>query len=552
MVTIFLTASYYLQFESALRDRVFLQLSSVKQLKKVKILSELEDRLKDFQQFRQDSLSEANEGTLISTPLDSLLDSIAGYSLKKVDSINESPKVIDLTAQRPDAGIAICIVAREKGRMFYYLISLPDIQNILLERTGLGETGESYLVNAENQLITKSRFSVNGKNITVQTKGVIQAFQGNSGTDVFMDYRDIRVLGAFEKIEFNGLEWVLLSEINFKEAMKPLRDLRTDLFFIFALILIFILIVSYYLSRMVVKPIITMEQGLIDLSRGILDQDYHHIDREDEIGLMFSALTDLIKTLQKTVVFAGEIGEGNFQAEFNPVSDQDKLGEALLKMKYQLQEFKANEFKLMQENQLSIIEGQEKERSRLSKELHDGVGPLMTTLRMQIQSSKLSSKLKSELLTHFDGTIDEIRRISNNLMPSVLEDFGVGEAIGNLIDQLKTSDAISFRFKNDMNPDSTVNKTVQITLYRIAQEAINNAIRHSKCSEVRVSISEFDEYIGLFVSDNGIGFDTDQHFSGNGIRNMKERIKLVKGALSLVSDNAGTKIEIEIPLNEHN
>lgn len=552
VVTIFLTASYYLNFERAITARVFLQLSSIKQLKKTKILNELNDHLHAFQYIRHDSLLTIENNFVYTALTTHFPDSIMGYDLPEEMEATDNVKVVDLTGQKVEKGIMLAFVAKHQDMVLTTITQLPEVQEILLERTGLGETGESYLVNANHHLITKSRFdSIESKNIEVKTRGVLRAFEGNPGSDIFMDYRDIRVLGAFEKIEFHGLQWVLMSEINYNEAMEPLQKLRTNLFYIFLIIIFFILIVSFYLSRILVSPILAMEKQLINLSKGILDHEAFDINQEDEIGQMFYAYNQLIETLKRMVVFAGEIGSGNFRATYYPLSDEDKLGEALLKMKEQLQEYEANEFRLIRENQLSIIEGQEKERSRLSKELHDGLGPFLTTLRMQIQSIDFDKNVKGRLLNQIDDIINEVRRISNNLMPSVLEDFGVGEAIDNLLAQLSTSKTISIRYSNDMKAESGVGKPIQIALYRVVQEAINNALKHSSCSEIKISISEFDEYIGLFISDNGVGFNIHSPFSGNGIRNMKERVKLVGGNFEITSNDTGTTIDIEIPLNEH-
>lgn len=549
LVTVFLTASYYLQFEKALRERVFLQLSSVKQLKKVKILNDLRDHLATFNQLKYDSLQRPSSDFIEMVRDTVVPQQIKGYNITTSLNVSDSVKVIDVTSQNVEAGITVIFISQVKDQVFTALVRLSDVQDILLERTGLGETGESYLVNSDRQLISKSRFdSINWKKTTVQTRGVNRAFNGNPGTDIFMDYRNIRVLGAFEKIEFMDMQWVLLSEINFNEAMAPIANLRDNLLYIFILIFIFILIVSYYLSRLVVKPVVIMEKRLIQLSEGILEDKTVMVERPDEIGLMFNALNKLIEGLKQTVVFAGQIGSGNFDAEYKPLSTADKLGHALLQMKQQLQEYKINEFRLMRENQISIIEGQEKERSRLSKDLHDGIGPLLTTLKMHVQAANLDKKVKTKLIDQLDGTINEIRIISNNLMPSVLEDFGVGEAINNLVKQLAGSNALTIKYKNDMKAESLLEKSLQINLYRVVQEAISNSVRHSGCTEIKVSLSEFDEYVGLFVADNGKGFDVKARFSGNGVRNMKERVKLLNGSIDIASDKSGTTIEIEIPL----
>jgi two-component system, NarL family, sensor kinase len=338
-----------------------------------------------------------------------------------------------------------------------------------------------------------------------------------------------------------------LSEINYDEAMAPLAQLRSNLVFTLIIILLFILIVSYYLSRLVVQPVVAMEKRLSSLAKGILTPDEHIPERDDEIGLMFQALDKLVQALNETVIFAGKIGEGNFEADYQLLSPEDKLGEALIAMKKQLQEYEKNELLLLQENQRSILNGEEKERSRLSKELHDGLGPVLTTLRMNLQRTDLEGSLKNKLLKQIDETIQGVRRMSNNLMPSVLEDFGAGEAIHNLIKQVNTSSKIVIHYKNDMNPTSQIDKTLQIDLYRITQEAINNALKHSKCKEMKISISEFDEHIGLYIFDNGQGFNTESRSDGNGLRNMRERVKLVKGIFEIASNKEGTTIEIEIP-----
>lgn len=550
VVTVFLTASYYLQTESALRERVFLQLSSIKQLKKVKTLNELEDQLEVYEQLRKDSLFKLPVH-FIHVQRDSVLpDKIRSYEIPEGLQVFESASVLDVTGQNAAAGITLVFISRTNDQYLTALVRMPEVQEILLERTGLGTSGESYLVNSDRQLITKSRFdSVNWENIEVKTRGVNQAFRDYAGTDVFMDYRNIRVMGAYEKINFRGLEWVLLSEIDFDEAMAPLYELRRNLFYSFILILIFILIVSYYLSRHIVKPVIIMEHRLIKLSQGILENEGTPVANDDEIGKMFDALNKLIEALDRTVLFAREIGSGNFEAHYTLLSDEDQLGEALLQMKYRLQEYQTNEARLMRENQLSFIEGEENERSRLSKEMHDGIGPFLTTLKMQMQAADIEPNLKKKLLDQMDQTIDEVRRISNNLMPSVLTDFGVGEAINNLVQSFATSNSIKIKYKNDTCQDSKVGKVVQTALYRIAQEAISNAMRHSQCTELKISISEFDDHMGLFISDNGNGFFCEQPHAGNGIRNMKERVKLVNGTMDIASNSTGTTIEIEIPLS---
>ncbi|MEQ9423120.1 MAG: histidine kinase [Cyclobacteriaceae bacterium] len=540
---------FFIQFDTALQERVLLQLSSVKQLKINKVKTELNDRVSAFKELLSstDSLSEES----------SLFSSIS-VEQEKPTSINDVSvtiqsksqtgviQLVDLTQTKGE--ITIGLVAQIDGSWLIAVSEIPEIQSILLERTGLGQTGESYLVGSDFKLKSRSRFTRKETVSSIQTEGVNNALLGSSGEGLILDYRGKEVFSAYEMIEMNGLQWVLLSEIDRQEALFPLEELKTNTAIIIALMLVFILLVSYFLSRLFVSPLILMEKKLTNMSKGVLQEAGEGGKRKDEIGRMFEALDKLVSALNKTIIYAGEIGQGNFNAEYEPLSDDDKLGNALIQMKQKLRQFQENEEKLIQENQKSIIDGQEHERSRLAKEMHDGIGPMLTTMRINIQSAELDTSKKETLLNRLDETITEVRRISNNLMPSVLEDFGAGEAIGNLINQVRQGFNGTIHYKNDMSAEPKLDEYANVSLYRIAQESINNALKHAVANEIKVSLSEFDDHIGYFIADNGQGFDMQVPKNGNGLRNMKERVKLVNGTFDIHSNASGTTIEIEIPL----
>jgi signal transduction histidine kinase len=547
-ITTLLSASFYLQFDKALRERVLLQLSSVKQLKIVKIRAELTDYIGLFQDLDINALE--SEDFFYLGLHDQMPARFNDFNLGTYDPNRTGIQLIDLTTQDASRGIVICFVRQVGEKHLIGMAEIADIQSVLLERTGLGETGESYLVGEDFRLLTKSRFeNEDPRNVLVKSQGVTRAFAGQPGEDDFTDYRGIQVFGAYEKIEMNGLKWVLLSEINKQEALSPLQSLRTNLIFIVVFIFLFILVVSYMLSKMIVSPVIIMQKKLMRMSKGVLEKSEKMHDRKDEIGRMFEALDKLIDALTDTIAFAGKIGDGDFEVTYNPLSGEDKLGEALLQMKKQLKDYKENEQRLIKENQQSIVNGEEKERSRFSKELHDGLGPMLTTLRINIQSAALDEATKMGLLNQLDETISEVRRMSNNLMPSVLTDFGAGEAIGNLIAQIQKNAPVIFKYKNDMSSESKIDDSIHIALYRIAQESINNALKHAEATEIRMSLSEFEDHVGLFISDNGKGFQQNATTAGNGLRNMKERVKLTNGTIQIDSGPEGTTIEIEIPIS---
>ncbi|WP_422362199.1 ATP-binding protein [Reichenbachiella sp.] len=551
VVSAFISYLFYVQFDSALKERVLLQLSSVKQLKIVKIRKELNER---YEAFRLRSKNPDNtepsplffhEGIYATVP-----DSLLGYPIRTMlGGVSDRITLFDLTQHNPSHEITIGFITQIQGGFLIALAEESEIQGILLERTGLGQTGESYIVGSDFKLRTKSRFLRDSpKNVTVKSDGVLRALNNEPGEDLIYDYRGTQVFSSYEKIELSGLKWVILTEINHQEALFPLEELKNNLMIMILVIIFAVLIGSYYLSKKMVSPIVEMEQKLTDMSKGILDPIKSPQSRDDEIGHMFDALNKLVNALNETIVFAGKIGAGNFDASYQLLSEDDKLGQALMQMKEKLQEYHENEQRLLVENQRSILNGEEGERSRLSKEMHDGLGPMLTTMKMSIQSTNLSVPTKKNILNHIDETIKEVRRMSNNLMPSVLADFGAGEAIGNLVDQINKSSDIKIRYKNDMPSEAKIDDSIQITLYRVAQESINNAIKHSKAKEIKLSITAFDNRVSFFVSDNGIGFDPKKSTNGNGLRNMKERVKLANGTLDIDSQPTGTTLEIEIPI----
>lgn len=549
VVTAFLATLFYFQFDHALRERVFLQLSSVKQLKLVKIKAEITDRIILFDSLKGELSAQARvEGFFEYLYSQEEPFNIDSYQLPSTIPWSEKIHVIDFTDQHPSNRITLGFAKKEGGFFHLAIANIPEIQEILLERTGLGESGESYLVGNDYQLKTKLRFDLPpGKGTTIQTPGVLRALEGITGEDNFRDYRGIFVFSSFELMDMNGLQWVMLSEINSDEALKPLTRLRTNLLIIVAIITAFILVVSYYLSNLLVRPVIAMEKKLIRMSEGVQESKFSNITREDEIGHMFLALNNLIHALGDTIKFADEIGSGNFEAEFTPLGPHDKLGSALIEMKQRLQQYKEKESLHQKENQRSILSGEEKERARLSKELHDGLGPLLTTLRLDIQTTSIDKELKKQLLDKLDYTIQEVRQMSNNLMPSVLKDFGVGEAIANMVETMRESSTVEIHYKHDVLMDVNIDDQIQISIYRIVQEALNNALKHSEATEVKLSLSYFRDHLSLFISDNGKGFDVNELSNGNGIRNMKERVNLTSGTINIFSDESGTTIEIEIP-----
>lgn len=540
-----LSLIYYLQFKQALRERVLLQLSSVKQLKITQIRQYLDELVDAFEpgELRIDPdvtrllhFAQVQGDTLLSE-----------YQVKFPDRLERGVTLVDLSDQDPLGRITLGMLRPQAGG-YQLAIVQPEIQAILMERTGLGETGESYLVGPDLRMRSSSRFFPRKipTDIVVDSRGVRDALKGLSGSGLIEDYRGVRVFSAYEPIDMHGLKWIILSEIDEQEALFPLKRLRTNLLAVLSVVLVFILIGAYELSRQLVKPLVVLESRLKEMAKGVFQRDENEHFGEDEIGQIFRALDKLSMALEQTVTFADRIGSGDFQATYDLLSEEDKLGTALIRMKERLQQYQENEKRLKLENQRSLIQGAEKERSRLSREMHDGLGPLLTLARLRLENSELEASRKQNLTKLIDEIITEMRKMSNNLMPSVLKDFGAGEAIRNLLAQVDKS-RLDIRYLYDKSTDVKISENISIAIFRVVQEALNNVLRHAQATKMSISFTEFPDRVSLYMKDNGQGFDPEKTF-GNGIRNMRERVNVENGIFEISSGPQGSTIEVEIPL----
>ena len=210
----------------------------------------------------------------------------------------------------------------------------------------------------------------------------------------------------------------------------------------------------------------------------------------------------------------------------------------------------------------SLIEGQEEERKRLARELHDGIGQMLTGLKLDSENLKnlpfineKQRKLFEEHQKLIDETIEATRTVSFNLMPSVLTDFGLPSALRLLTERTSKSAGFAAKFNDFTENFDTPNK-IENNLYRITQEALNNIVKHAKAHKIVVELSNIDnKFITLSIVDDGKGFDTKKNkknkITGNGLGNIQTRVRLLNGSIKINAElNKGTSIFVKIPLKE--
>ena len=205
----------------------------------------------------------------------------------------------------------------------------------------------------------------------------------------------------------------------------------------------------------------------------------------------------------------------------------------------------------------AMIDGQEAERIRIAKDLHDGLGGLLATVRTQMgkveqEISKLHSfKLYEKTNIMIDQACTEVRRISQNLMPSVLRLEGLKGAIENLTDQLESVHELKVNSQLQMD-NVNLSETQEMFIYRIIQELCNNITKHAEATEVMIQLNDYSDHLNIIIEDNGKGFDLlkVEDAKGLGIRSIKSRVDHLNGDIDYVASSGdGTSVTINIPLD---
>ncbi|MEP6805652.1 MAG: sensor histidine kinase [Flavobacterium sp.] len=194
-----------------------------------------------------------------------------------------------------------------------------------------------------------------------------------------------------------------------------------------------------------------------------------------------------------------------------------------------------------------MIEGEEVERKRIARDLHDGLGSMLSGLKIHLKLAEKDNALSpAEINTLLDNSIKELRNISQNLMPESLLKLSLEHALRDLCmanSNAKTTIEFQYLIQKPNLP-----KNYEIVIYRIIQELLNNALKYAEATQILVSCSQNKDTFFITVEDNGIGFDvSDKNNSGMGLRNIKNRVEFLKGKLEIESTpNKGTSTYIEL------
>ena len=210
-----------------------------------------------------------------------------------------------------------------------------------------------------------------------------------------------------------------------------------------------------------------------------------------------------------------------------------------------------------------VVESQEEERARLSRDLHDGISQWLVSIKLQIEAgiARLAGNADQQAKApvtferaaeQLNKVLGEVRRISHNLRPAILDDLGLGAALDHLVHEYNDSSSAQASFAaSPPGAGEGLPDMVNTVLFRIAQEALTNSERHANASEVLVGLREAHGVVELRIEDNGGGFDADgidlHPQRGIGLRNMTERMEAIGGSLQIDSANGGTTVLARLP-----
>ncbi len=353
-----------------------------------------------------------------------------------------------------------------------WIFGHEGLNNLLHQREGLGTSGEIYLVGKDLLIKSASRFLTEWRDVKVNNPSLKNALAKKKGVEVVNDYRGIKVVSAYTYIQFDQLDFVLLSEMDWDEVTLPLQALLSYLLMIGIAIFTLSVIIALFLTRSTLDFVSRMEEQVISL---------------------------------------------NSQSTIN------------------------------------VLRAQEEERQKIAFNLHDSVGQYLTAMkwelsRLQIESKDYTVREKlGKLLEIADTIIKEIRIISQDIMPSIIKDFGCFVAIKDYFHQQLAVYPFSIKCEYPEEIEKrNFKKNFQINLYRMAQEFIQNAAKHAQAQSLKLSFSITADTLIMAYEDDGIGMDENAPLP----HSLLYRAKLFRGRMTRIQTKEGLMITVVFNLSE--
>ncbi len=214
-----------------------------------------------------------------------------------------------------------------------------------------------------------------------------------------------------------------------------------------------------------------------------------------------------------------------------------------------------NDERQMRHQQITeaVITGQEKERTELGQELHDNINQILASTKLYIECAMRDEKPRQDLMAEskllIEKAMTELRTLSKSLLPPSLGETGLQQALLELIENIQQVNELNITFDWVIADENEISKNLKLTIFRIAQEQLNNVIKHAQAKNVVVKITGATEDIEMSLTDDGLGFDTSLKRNGVGLRNITSRAEVNDGKVSLVSTpGEGCQLIVKFPV----
>jgi len=210
----------------------------------------------------------------------------------------------------------------------------------------------------------------------------------------------------------------------------------------------------------------------------------------------------------------------------------------------------------------TIIQTEEKERKRFAKDLHDGLGPLLSSVKMSVSSlaQMKHDDATREIVENTELVINEaiksLKEISDNLSPHILNNFGLIRALNNFTNKINITKTIRINLVSDLK-DERFDSNVEVVLYRVVCELINNTVKHARAKKIDISLMKEEQDLNIVYKDDGKGFDVTKIIEqpgngGMGFSNIYSRINSIKGEINIESgQKKGTLVTIKVRMNDN-
>jgi len=486
--------------------------------------------------------------------------------------MNDSSYLVDFAAQDamspPVAYIAAPVLrANKKIGVLLFELSIRDINALMTsgakwQDEGLGVTGETYIVGEDFLLRNDSRFAIQdsaayyqrlerlgtdastiarirSKRTTIllqsaRTKATLDALQGNTNTCLVKDYQGISALSSYTPLDIPGIHWVILAEMDAREAFASVDALRDRIFVVGILLLLLAFVIGLVFSRMISRPLVALTAATELFGK---DGVYQRVpdSSSDEIGLLARTINRMNEGMsENTELLRKEIDERK--------SAEDELRNS------------REELRSLSTHLQSV---REEERQGVAREIHDELGQALSSLKLDIALMKEelhhapeeAERRIASMSELCDTTIRSVRRIITQLRPRLLNDLGLTAAVEWQAEEFQERTGIECTL-SILPEEITLDDERSTAIFRIFQETLTNVSRHANATSVNVELRLDESGVTLEVCDNGRGIPAQQIHNPKsfGLLGIRERAHYWGGSVAIEGEQGrGTTVSVYIP-----